>query len=50
VVDEQHNRVVTVDGYVYNPGRDKRDLVRQIEALLYTLSFPEKDQESASVE
>lgn len=50
VVDEKHNRVVTVDGYVYNPGRDKRDLVRQIEALLYTLSFPEDKQESASTE
>jgi hypothetical protein len=39
-----------VDGYVYNPGRDKRDLVRQIEALLYTLSFPEDKQESAPTE
>ncbi len=40
VVDERHNRVVTLDGFVYNPGHDKRDLLRQIESLLYTLSFP----------
>lgn len=43
LVDQRHNRVVTADGYVYNPGRDKRDLVRQIEALLYTLKFPEEE-------
>lgn len=41
LVDERNNRVVTVDGFVYNPSRDKRDLVRQVESLLYTLAFPE---------
>jgi hypothetical protein len=42
-VDERLNRVVTVDGFVYHPGQDKRDLLRQIEALLYTLSFDTKE-------
>jgi len=46
MVDERKNRVVTVDGFVYNPGQDKRDLVRQLEALLYTVSFdPERNTE-----
>jgi len=47
LVDKKQNRVVTADGYVYNPGRDKRDLVRQIEALLYTLDFPHEEEEVA---
>lgn len=47
LVDKRTNRVVTADGYVYNPGRDKRDLIRQIEALLYTLDFPEAEDEVA---
>ncbi len=46
LVDEARNRVVTVDGYVYNPSQDKKDLVRQIEALLYTLKFGETDTQS----
>lgn len=47
LVDKPNNRVVTLDGYVYNPGRDKRDLLRQIEALLYTLNFPDGEEEEA---
>jgi hypothetical protein len=39
-VDERYNRVVTIVGYVYNPGYDKKDLVRQIEAILYTFEYP----------
>jgi hypothetical protein len=50
VVDERHNRVVTVDGFVYNPGREKRDLVRQVESLLYTLSFPGESDDVAAKE
>ena len=41
LVDEPRHRVVTVDGFVYNPSQEKRDLVRQLEALIYTLSFPD---------
>ena len=47
-VDEQHNRVVTIMGYVYNPSQDKRDLVRQVEAILYTFQYPEQAKEQAS--
>lgn len=44
-VDEERNRVLTVDGYVYAPKFDKRNYIRQVEALLLTLSFT-KEQTS----
>jgi hypothetical protein len=38
-LDENRNRVVTVEGYVYAPKYNKREYVRQLEAILYTLEF-----------
>lgn len=38
--DEINNRFVMVDGYVYAPNDDKRELLRQVEAILYTVDFP----------
>ncbi|MCG8581425.1 MAG: DUF4837 family protein [Bacteroidales bacterium] len=38
--DEKNNRVVITDGFVYSPEKpDKRDKIRQMEALMYTFSF-----------
>jgi len=37
--DESRNRVVTVEGYVFAPGHKKRNLVRQMEAILTTLKI-----------
>lgn len=37
--DEKNRRVVMLDGFVYAPGEDKRELMRQVEALLYTADF-----------
>jgi hypothetical protein len=39
VVDEKKGRVVTVDGYVYSPRFDKRPLLLEIEALIYSLDL-----------
>ncbi len=39
VLDERRNRVVTVDGYVYAPKFNKRNYLRQVEAILYSLDF-----------
>ncbi len=44
LIDQRHNRVVTLDGYVYNPSQEKRDLIRQLESLIYTLSFPNEEE------
>lgn len=42
VLDEAHNRVVVTDGYVYYPSREmKRNHIRQLEAIMYTLTLNE---------
>jgi len=38
--DKKNNRVVVTDGFVYSPEKpDKRNKIRQMEALMYTLNF-----------
>ncbi|MBC8486687.1 MAG: DUF4837 family protein [Bacteroidetes bacterium] len=39
LVDEKRNKVFTLDGYVYAPNAPKRDLLIQMEAILYSLKF-----------
>ena len=39
VLDEKRKRVITVDGYVYAPKFNKRNYLRQVEAILYSLEF-----------
>ncbi len=43
LVDEARNRLVILDGFVYAPKFDKRDYLRQLEALIYSLKFPEEE-------
>ncbi len=40
-LDEPRNRVVTVDGFVFAPGKDKRNYLREIEAILQTFKVVE---------
>jgi hypothetical protein len=40
-LDEKRNRVVTVEGFVYAAGFKKRNLVRQAEAIIYSLEINE---------
>ena len=39
LVDEQNNRVVCIDGYVYAPKFDKREFLREQEALIKSITF-----------
>jgi len=39
ILDEERNRVVTLEGFVYAPRFEKRNYLRQVEAILHTLSF-----------
>lgn len=39
--DEQRGRIVTVDGYVYAGKKDKRNYMRQVEAIMSTMKFVE---------
>ncbi len=41
-IDEEKNRVVNLDGFIYAPQFKKRDYLRQLEAILYTLQKPGK--------
>jgi hypothetical protein len=40
-LDEERNKVVTVEAFVYAPGDKKRNLLRQVEAILHTLEIEE---------
>jgi len=39
-LDEVNKRVVFVEGFCYAPGENKRLLIRNLEAILYTLKLP----------
>lgn len=39
LLDENTNRVVTIDAFVYAPGLDKRNYVRELEAILSTFKI-----------
>ena len=38
-VEPNSNNIVTLMGYVYLPNKEKRDLLRQLEAILYSARF-----------
>lgn len=44
-IDRVNSRVVVVEGFVYAPEKLKRNLMRMMEASLYTLKFPYEDNE-----
>ena len=39
LVDEKSNKVVTLDGYVYAPNAPKRDLLLQVETIIYSIKL-----------
>lgn len=41
-VDEKNRRVIVAEAFVYSPGRKKRDIMRRMEAALYTLQLPDE--------
>lgn len=43
-VDTSTNRVLTLDCYVYSPKLHKRNFMRGVEHLLYTIKFPEPER------
>lgn len=40
-LDEARNQIVTVEAYAYNPGDKKRQLMRQLEAIVYSFEIIE---------
>lgn len=49
-VDTQSNRVICIDMYVYSPKDRKRNFLRSLEHLVYSVEFPSVEVESSSVE
>lgn len=45
-VDERSNRLFILDGFVYAPKFDKRDYLRQVKAVIYSLSYPEPETDT----
>ena len=43
-VDRPNGRVVVVEAFVYAPQTKKRDMMRQMEAALYTLNLPQETE------
>jgi hypothetical protein len=40
-IDKKRNKVVVVEGYVYNPNNRKRNMMRQLEAIIYSMKLIE---------
>ena len=48
-VDEKNQRVIVSEAFVYSPGRKKRDIMRRMEAALYTLVLPGEEVEASAL-
>ncbi|MEA1885860.1 MAG: DUF4837 family protein [Bacteroidota bacterium] len=42
--DEVNGRFVMLDAFVYAPNDEKRELLRQVEAILFTIDFPDETE------
>ena len=42
--DDVNDRFIMLDAFVYAPSEEKRELLRQIEAIIYTISFPDESE------
>ncbi|MGD9930826.1 MAG: DUF4837 family protein [Mangrovibacterium sp.] len=42
VLDAANNRIVVLDGFVYAPRFNKRNYLRQVEAMMYSLELPDQ--------
>ena len=47
-LDEKTNRVITLDGYAYAPYFDKREYIREVEAILRSFRFQEPEAKAAN--
>jgi hypothetical protein len=44
VLDISNNRIIVMDGFIYAPRFDKRNYLRQVEAMIYSLQLPNQDK------
>jgi hypothetical protein len=43
-LDASRQRIVVADGYVFAPSKNKRNLLRQVEAMIYSIKFSEQEK------
>lgn len=43
-LDAANQRIAVADGYVYAPGKNKRNYLRQVEAMIYTMKFDDQEK------
>lgn len=39
IVNPEHNKLITVEGFVYYPNKEKRDFIKQLESMIYSIRF-----------
>ena len=39
IINPKANKITTVEGYIYYPNKSKRDLLRQVETIIWSLKF-----------
>lgn len=39
IINPAHNKLITVEGFVYYPNKEKRDFLRQLESIIYSIKF-----------
>lgn len=44
-LNEVNNRIITVEGFIFAPSREKRNYLRQLEAMIYSLKLPQEINE-----
>jgi hypothetical protein len=42
-VDEVNNRIITIEAFIYAPHKDKRNYMRELESLLFSVKLPKAD-------
>ena len=43
-LDEENQRIITAECFVYAPGKNKRNILRNLESVLYTIKFEKNEQ------
>ena len=43
IIDLLKKRVICLDGFVYAPSKNKRNLLRQMEAMIYSVEFTNQE-------
>lgn len=49
-IDEKNNQVVTVEVFLYAPNLNKRNTMRQLESLLYTVKLPDSETQETETQ